>query len=100
MDEVYKINSYAIQGFMPDLTIHLDLPAEVGLGRARDRAELDRMELDRMELEAVEFHQKVAEGYRTLAKLAPERIKTIDATGSIEEIHSKIVEYVDKVLIQ
>lgn len=95
VDEVYKINSYAIQGFMPDLTIHLDLPAEVGLGRARDRAELDRMEL-----EAVEFHQKVAEGYRTLAKLAPERIKTIDATGSIEEIHSKIVEYVDKVLIQ
>ena len=94
VDEVYKINSYAIQGFMPNLTIHLDLPAEVGLGRARDRAELDRMEL-----EAVEFHRKVAEGYRTLAKLAPDRIKTIDATMGIEEIHSRIIEYVDKVLM-
>ncbi len=93
VENIYNINSYAIQGIMPDITIHLDLPAEVGLGRARGRAELDRMEL-----ESVEFHKKVAQGYRDLAKLSPDRIKTIDATLPVEKIHEIIAGYVDKII--
>lgn len=93
VDTVYKINEFAIQGIMPELTIHLDLPAEVGLQRARGRAALDRMEM-----ESVEFHERVAQGYRDLAGLAPDRIKTIDATLPVEEIHSRIVGYVGDIL--
>ena len=93
VDNVYKINEFAIQGIMPDLTIHLDLPAKVGIGRKKEQAELDRMEL-----ETIDFHEKVAEGYRSLAKLAPERIRTIDATQEIEKIHHEIVGYVKSVL--
>lgn len=93
VDVAYQINSYAIQGIMPQLTIHMDLPAKVGISRKKEQAELDRMEL-----ETLEFHEKVAEGYRSLAKLAPERIRTIDATMSIEDIHSQIVEYVEEIL--
>lgn len=93
VDVAYQINSYAIQGIMPQLTIHMDLPAKVGISRKKEQAELDRMEL-----ETLEFHEKVAEGYRTLAKLAPERIRTIDATMSIEDIHQKIVSYVEDIL--
>lgn len=93
VDVAYQINSYAIQGIMPQLTIHMDLPAKVGISRKKEQAELDRMEL-----ETLEFHEKVAEGYRTLAKLAPERIRTIDATMSIEDIHEKIVSYVEDIL--
>lgn len=93
VDVAYQINSYAIQGIMPQLTIHMDLPAKVGISRKKEQAELDRMEL-----ETLEFHEKVAEGYRTLAKLAPERIRTIDATMSIEDIHGKIVSYVEDIL--
>ena len=93
VENIYNINSYAIQGIMPDITIHLDLPAEVGLGRARGRAELDRMEL-----ESVEFHKRVAQGYRDLAKLSPDRIKTIDATLPVEKIHETIAGYVDKII--
>ncbi len=93
VENIYNINSYAIQGIMPDITIHLDLPAEEGLGRARGRAELDRMEL-----ESVEFHKRVAQGYRDLAKLSPDRIKTIDATLPVEKIHEIIAGYVDKII--
>ena len=92
VEEIYRLNEFAIQGMMPGLTIHLDLPASVGLERAKGRAALDRMELEK-----AEFHEKVAQGYRDLAALAPYRIKTIDATQSIEEIHKEIVAYVDKI---
>ena len=93
VDNVYKINDFAIQGIMPNLTIHLDLPAKVGISRKKEQAELDRMEL-----EALDFHEKVAEGYRSLAKLAPDRIRSIDATLDIDTIHKKIVEYVEGIL--
>ena len=93
VDNVYKINEFATQGIMPDLTIHLDLPAGVGISRKKDQKELDRMEQ-----EADSFHEQVAEGYRKLAALAPERIYTIDATQSIEEIHRIIVGKIEEIL--
>ena len=87
VEEVYKMNSYATQGVLPQLTIHLDLPASVGIARKKDQKELDRMEQ-----EADSFHEKVARGYRELAALHPERITTIDATRPIEEIHKEIIK--------
>ncbi len=93
VDTTYKVNEYAIQGIMPQLTIHLDLPAKVGISRKKEQAELDRMEL-----EAMDFHERVAQGYRKLAELAPKRIRTIDATMSIEDIHSQVVAYVEQII--
>ncbi|MBQ9199754.1 MAG: dTMP kinase [Lachnospiraceae bacterium] len=93
VENVYKINEFATQGVMPKLTIHLDLPAKVGISRKNDQKELDRMEL-----ESMEFHERVAEGYRKLALLAPERIYTIDATQTIEAIHKQIVDKIDNIL--
>lgn len=93
VEKVYNINSYAIQGIMPQLTIHMDLPAKVGISRKKNQAELDRMEL-----ETIEFHEKVAEGYRELARRSPDRIKSIDATQDIQTIHEIIVKYVEELL--
>lgn len=93
VENVYKINEFAIQGVMPDLTIHLDLPAKAGISRKKDQKELDRMEL-----ETLDFHEKVAEGYRRLAELSPDRIYTIDATQSIETIHRQIVDKIEDIL--
>ena len=83
-----------MQNIWPDLTIHLDLSAEAGLARAKSRAELDRMEA-----QSTAFHEKVAQGYRDLAVLAPERIVTIDAMQDIESIHKEIVARVEKLLV-
>lgn len=60
----------------PDLTLFLDVPADVGLARA----ERSSGSKDRIEAEAIEFHQQVRKGFQKLAELEPERIKTIDAT--------------------
>jgi len=85
VETVYEINKVAIGEYMPQLTIMLDLPAEVGISRKKDQKELDRMEL-----ESLEFHKKVAAGYREMAERFPERIKRIDATLPIEEIYGII----------
>jgi dTMP kinase len=95
VETVYEVNRPAIGAYMPDVTILLDLPAEVGIARKKNQAELDRMEQ-----ESLEFHKKVAEGYRTLAKRDPERIQTIDATLPIDTIcdmiKSKVCEAIRK----
>ncbi len=93
VENIYKINEFAIQDMMPQLTIHLDLPASVGIMRKKNQAELDRMELEK-----AEFHEKVAEGYRQLAKMSPERIYTIDATLPVEEIHKLILAKLEELL--
>lgn len=93
VENVYKINEFAIQDMMPKLTIHLDLPASVGIMRKKNQAELDRMELEK-----TEFHERVAEGYRRLAKMSPERIYTIDATLPVEEIHKLILSKLEEIL--
>lgn len=93
IDTVYEVNKYALQGIMPDVTFHLDLPAEVGIARKKNQAELDRMELM-----AIDFHKKVAEGYRTLAERNRDRIITIDATLPREEICDIIKAKVEELI--
>ena len=93
VDTVYEVNSYAIQGYMPDITFLLDLSAEEGVRRKKDQKELDRMEQ-----ESLDFHRKVVEGYRTLAEKSPDRIIRIDATLPIEEIYDTIRGNVEKAL--
>jgi len=86
IDNVETINDYATLGLKPDLTILLDLPADIGLARKKSQKALDRLELA-----ADSFHVKVNEGYKLLAKKHPERILAVDATKSIEDIHGIII---------
>ena len=93
IDTVYKVNEFALQGIMPDMTILMDLDAEVGLARKKNHAELDRMER-----ESVDFHKKVVAGYRDLADRYPERILKVDAALQVQEIHDIIVANIEKKL--
>jgi dTMP kinase len=93
VENIYNINEYAIQGIMPDVTFLLDLPARTGISRKKDQKELDRMEL-----ESIEFHEKVAQGYRDLAKLSPERIYTVDAAADIETVSGNIIKKLQEIL--
>lgn len=83
-DAVGVINSYAVDGCMPDLTILLRLDPEKGSRRIADR------EHDRIEQAPDAFHRKVYEGYLELEKNYPERIFGIDASGTIDEIAEEI----------
>lgn len=91
IETAYAVNDYALQGIYPMLTFHMDLDADEGIRRKKKQAELDRMEAA-----GLEFHRKVAEGYRILAARNPQRIVTIDATLPITEIHGKIVNAVEE----
>ena len=82
---VAEVNRYATGGLSPDLTIWLDIDPETGKARASgDKGP------DRLDLESSEFHERVREGYKSIAESEPERFKRIDAAGSIEEIKEKI----------
>jgi len=93
IDAVENINSYATQGLLPDLTILLDLPPDLGLSRKKNQQALDRLEL-----QSDTFHLRVNEGYRLLAKRHPSRILVVDATKSIEDIHLIILEAIHSLL--
>lgn len=93
IDVVAGINGYATGGLKPDLTILLDLPAEEGIKRKKSQQELDRLELQKLN-----FHQKVAQGYRMLAEQESERFLTIDAMLDIDGIQAKIRERVNELI--
>ena len=63
-------------GLVPDLTLLLDLPPELGLQRARGRGDAG----DRFEDEALEFFTRVRARYLELAARDPQRIQVLDAT--------------------
>lgn len=84
-ERLSELEQWSLQGFKPDLTIMLDLPIEIGLERAEKRGEKDRFES-----EQIEFFQRVRDGYLEIARTEPERMKVIDATGSIEQVQKQI----------
>lgn len=85
MNLIDSIDLIATGGLRPDITILLDLDAEVGLKRNRGINKTDRLELENLE-----FHQRVRNGYHNLAEKEPERIKLIDASAGIREIQNRI----------
>lgn len=84
MEEVKAINAFAIEGLKPDLTIYLDVEAEVGLSRIRDKN--SNRTQDRLELEAITFHEEVRKGYAQLISQEPERFNIIDASQAEEKV--------------
>ena len=73
LETLDKLNGFATGGLVPDLTILLDLPAEVGLQR-RFRAPRSGKPTNRMDLFDTVFHQYVAEGYHALAGEEPDSL--------------------------
>ena len=90
IEEVKKVNEFAINGLYPDLTIYLDIDAEVG----RERILKNQRSQNRLDKETLTFHQKVIEGYKTLIKTNPERFKVVDATQNIESVVSDTYEII------
>jgi len=92
METVKTINDNATQGLKPDLTILLDIAAEDGLARKKQR--------DRFEQEDIAFHHRVREGYLKLAKGKPRHWLVIDATQTRDEISEAIQQRVSELLSQ
>jgi dTMP kinase len=84
VDEVRRINDWAVDGRWPDLAILLEVADDVTAERLRTR------ELDRFEREAPDFHARVVAGFRTLAGEQPERWAVVDASGTADEVAAAV----------
>ncbi|MCY6370268.1 dTMP kinase [Clostridium ganghwense] len=87
IDEVMQINEFAIEGYMPDFTLYLDVEPEVGLERIAKNK--DR-EVNRLDLEKIDFHKRVREGYFILLEKYSNRIRKVDANQPIEKVFDSI----------
>jgi dTMP kinase len=81
----------------PDLTFILDVPAKEGMRRA-DKRRGDGGGADRFEGEALAFHERLRDGFLTLAANEPDRCVLIDATTSKEQVAAQIWRGVQKKL--
>lgn len=88
IDEVMKINEFAIDNVYPDVTYFLDLSAEEGLRRITGRTR----DADRLDKETSDFHKKVYEGYQIVNERFKDRIVKIDASRTPDEISDEIVK--------
>jgi dTMP kinase len=87
VSEIASINRWATGGLVPDLTILLDLPPAVGLGRRARSA-------DRLEAEPAEFHDRVRDGFLALARAEPQRYLVLDATRDPMDLSREIQDRV------
>lgn len=90
IDRINMLNNLATNGKKPDLTLVFDVDVEISMKRVGK-------EKDRMESAGIDFHNRVRKGYLELAKQEPKRIKVLDATKSIEEIHKDVINILAEV---
>ena len=81
MEFVSKINAFALEQFLPDLTFFINLSPEDAFARKHGADENDRIEQA-----GLAFHKKVYEGYLAVAKAYPDRVVVLDGKQSIEKI--------------
>lgn len=85
------LNAFAVQNTTPDLTLVIDGDVESCLARAKSRIHATSgPKEERFELESMAFHQRVRDGYKQLAAENPERIMTVDACTTIEQLADNI----------
>jgi len=87
--EVARISRWATESLFPTLTIIIDLPAEIGLGRLKSK--------DRLESQPIDFHERVRQEFLQLSLLDPERYFIVDGNKTIEETHAEIITRVSEI---
>jgi dTMP kinase len=85
--EVISLCDRATDGLWPDLTVLLRIDPEQGLGRADGK--------DRFEAEGLELQRAVATAYEEIAMIAADRVAVVDAEGSVEEVHERVMAAVE-----
>jgi dTMP kinase len=85
VEDVRRISQWATDGLLPDLTVLLDVPAEVGLRRVDDRGAADKLEA-----ESLDFHERVRRAFLQLAAAEPDRYAVLDATRPIDELAGQV----------
>jgi dTMP kinase len=95
---VRLITQFATEGLIPDLTVYLDLPVEVGIERKQVAHAAQAGEWNRLDQQSVDFHRRVRQGYLHMAQADPGRWLVIDAAQSIDDTQAVIRKRLETLL--
>ena len=93
LERINLMAAWVHKDLQPDLTLLLDAPAAVGMGRAEKRGEADRLDS-----EEADFYQRVRDGYLGLAAAEPERFAVIDASQELTQVQAAIAAEINRLL--
>ncbi len=95
VDEVYKINIFATDNLLPNLTILFDMDPIEALKRIDKNK---NREVNRLDLETMSFYKTVRQTFLDLANKYPNRIKVVDASKNIEEVFNDTMKLIEEKL--
>ena len=87
IEQINMLNNIATGGRKPDLTLVFDVDIQTSMQRVGS-------EKDRMESAGTDFFNRVRNGYLEIAKKEPQRVKVIDSTLSIDNVHSQVLNII------
>lgn len=95
MDAIRQLHAIGSGGLLPHRTLLLQLPAEAAAQRARGR---DGDEADRIGGREAAFHHDVAAAFASLAAAEPQRFRTINASGTPDDVHGRLIAAIEDLL--
>jgi dTMP kinase len=94
VDRIFNLNKMAINGYLPALTVFIDVHPDEGLKRIAHR----QHELDRLDRETVTFHHKVYQGYQDLLRQEPQRIKKVNGEQPMDAVARDAIALIQTML--
>ena len=96
VQELKAVNSFAIHGLRPDLTILLDVTPETSRARLAARQAMTATAPDRIERETGDFHLKMRNGFLSLAQQEPQRFAVINTERDAESVAADVRAAVER----
>ena len=93
IDALHDLKTLAVR---PELTLLFDIEAGLALKRARERDHGGSQEQTRFEQEDLAFHERVRSGYLEMSRQEPARFAVLDARGSVDAVHLRVIETIAK----
>jgi dTMP kinase len=100
LDDLRRLNDFAVGDVAPDLTILLDLPVEVGLARRAEGAAIGHTRFEDLAQHDRAFHERVRRGYLAMAAARPSRWRVVDGDRPSAAIAAEVGDLVDTWLAQ
>jgi len=99
-DTVQAAHKLALGDLLPDLTICMTIDVETGIARAHKRNSTsdDQASEARLDQQAIDFHHRVAEGYRKIARLEPARFRLVEGEGEPDFVAERVWSHVEPVV--
>lgn len=93
LDKIEMIRQVATDGLKPDLTLVFDLHPSIAVPRSLARRGNTEVRFENLD---PSFHERVHQGFLTIAKAEPERCRVIDASGTIPEVQARVWQAVSQ----